>query len=1296
MIQSHGDRSTAGRRRQADRRHRQRCFRLSFEKLEERCLLATVTVTGTGDTIAEDGKVTLREAIISANNNASINVDIVPVGAYGSDTINFKIPGTGVHTISPTSALPAITDSVIIDGYTQRESSPNKNGPGLGNNAVLRIELDGTSASPGADGLTASGGSSTLRGLIVNRFSGNGIRLASNSNVVEGNLIGTDASGTVDLGNAGSGVLILNDTNSNRVGGTTPAARNVISGNNKNGVQVDLGAISHQVLGNFIGTDITGTQDLGNTGRGVIINSAFRGSSGNVIGGTVAGAGNIISGNDGEGVLLAGGTMNVNFIQGNYIGTDVTGTVAIGNGTASNPAAGIHLQSVFNTTIGGTTALARNVISGNKGPGIVLAEGNVGGPTGTLVLGNFIGTQADGTSPLGNGSHGVANGRVFHGGIVGGTAPGTGNVIAFNSGDGVNNDGDPLAVVGNSIFANGGLGIKRIFSLAAPVLTSVLSSDRNTIILGTLNSTVNTSFRIEFFANDAADPSGFGEGQTFIGTTTVMTKAAGHVQFTVNLPLGLAIGRFITATATQSGQNTSEFSLAVPRLVTDLRLGETVSGTITGPQDRYFRVEVPAATDVLLTAQFNQLQGVDILVLYREVPSPANFDLIMSNQSDLSPEILLPSTVGTYFIQVHGRPENAGRMTTFALSATTVAFDAFEVRSVSVDHGSNAGQVTTTIAGVGFTPATIFSLMAKEGTERRAATIVQQSDRNFFATFDLVGLVPGVYDVRAVDGSRSAVADDAFTVTTGIPGQFWAQLVLPGRIRNGREGVLVVEYANLGETDIPAPLLIVKTFNANVAGREFNYVKGASLPPPRPIPPRPIAQFLAISADGPAGVLPPGARSRVEIRFQDDGSQSPNFHASLDFLLLVAGLTENFDLASSKEDLRPSTVDPEAWDIIFQSLLARIGTTVGQYVMALDEAANYLSRYGIYTSDIGRLVNLYVQQADSALPGQTLHAAVDAAAPASALPLVWGRSFAPTISRRFELGILGRGWSHPWDYRLVRERDSSDVLIRTPGGTRRFTEEPDGTFSGTFSDPGQLRLQGNLFVLRETSGAVSRFDAATGLFLEIEDRNGNRVKLNYTSGNLTSLVHSNGDQFKLGYNAQGRLSQLLDHAGRATTFEYDAADEHLLRVTGPAGTTAYTYDTTDGSPMEHALTSVTRPDATQIVYAYDAQGRQTRIARDGGAEAVTFSYGSIGEVLVSDASGATSSLFFNEVGQILETRDPLGRTTRLDYDSDHRLDRVTLPLDTIALFDFDGDGNLTSLVNQTAESTARIQLRCRR
>src|SRR5215207_3486638 len=202
---------------------------------------ANFTVTNTNDA----GAGSLRQAIIDAN------------GAAGADVIDFNIPGAGPHTIQPASPLPAITDPVTIDGYTQPGASANT--LAVGNDAVLQIVLDGGGVADGVSGLVITAGSSTVSGLVINRFSNAsniisyGILLqTSGGNVVTGNFVGTDANGAADLGNfIGVG---MEGSNNNTVGGTTPAARNLISGNDSDGVVVESGSTGNAVQGNHIGT----------------------------------------------------------------------------------------------------------------------------------------------------------------------------------------------------------------------------------------------------------------------------------------------------------------------------------------------------------------------------------------------------------------------------------------------------------------------------------------------------------------------------------------------------------------------------------------------------------------------------------------------------------------------------------------------------------------------------------------------------------------------------------------------------------------------------------------------------------------------------------------------------------------------------------------------------------------------------------------------------------------------------------------------------------------------------------
>ena len=489
-------------------------------------------VTNTDDS----GTGSLRQAILNANADA------------GTQTITFDIPGAGPHTIQPLSSLPNLTDPVVIDGT----SEPDFAGAPI-------IELDGSNAGATASGLHITAGSSTVKGLVINRFNFSAIGFSgAGGNVLEGNYIGTDVSGTVALGNGGTGGMGIGfATSNNTIGGTTPAARNIISGNTF-GLLISGGA-NNLVQGNYIGTDVSGTVALPNLGEGVRVQNA----AGGLIGGTAAGAGNLISGNGSNGasgILIFSNSANYQ-VQGNYIGTDVTGTAALGN-----VASGIQVWSASNITIGGTVAGAGNLISGNGSYGV-----SIDGP-GVTVEGNIIGADAGGTLPLGNASSGVVVGSNT---IIGGQATNAGNLIAFNNQHGIYVGGTANALWSNNIHANGNLGIG--FGGATPTPNDLGDGDTgnnnlqnhpvlstafisNSTISGSLNSTASTTFRLEFFANSACDASGFGEGETFLSATDVTTDGSGNVSFSVPLPGSVALGEFITATATDPGNNTSEFS----------------------------------------------------------------------------------------------------------------------------------------------------------------------------------------------------------------------------------------------------------------------------------------------------------------------------------------------------------------------------------------------------------------------------------------------------------------------------------------------------------------------------------------------------------------------------------------------------------------------------------------------------------------------------------------------------------------------------------------------------------------
>ena len=371
----------------------------------------------------------------------------------------------------------------------------------------------------------------------------------------------------MDFGNTINGIGIIGGSG-NRIGGLSPEDRNVISGNGQFGVEIFASSMN-LVAGNLIGTDASGATGVGNS-LGVAIRSF---SNNNVLGGMAAGARNVISGNLGRGVLV-NGSSTANVIQGNYIGTDVSGTGDLGNGST-----GMVIVAAQGNTIGGTVPGAGNVISGNDAGGIII-EGPIAHEavaTANLVQGNLIGTDTTGSAPLGNSGPGVYFRFSPIDNVVGGATGAEANTIAFNAGAGVKVDsGAANAVLANSIYSNAGLGIDLGTGGVTPndagdvdsgpnnlqnypVITSALIENGDLLIQYSVDSSVGSStypLLVQFFIADADGQ----EGKTFLGSDTYATSTAKVARLSGAFALGLRPGDVIVATAPDA--NTSEFSLA--------------------------------------------------------------------------------------------------------------------------------------------------------------------------------------------------------------------------------------------------------------------------------------------------------------------------------------------------------------------------------------------------------------------------------------------------------------------------------------------------------------------------------------------------------------------------------------------------------------------------------------------------------------------------------------------------------------------------------------------------------------
>jgi len=415
--------------------------------------------------------------------------------------------GTSSNAVAGNFIGTDITGTVALDNGTQpvTDSQSNVFGGGLAISAGAsgnRIGTDGSSVDDvGERNVIAGSGNDAID------IYGAG----TDGNIVAGNFIGTDVNGTRALGVAGDGAFLAEGASYNLIGVNPDAGTavgdegNVISGNGYDGVQIASGSNGNVVAGNKIGTDGTGAAALGNTQNGVEIDS---GAASNTIGGATALAGNTISSNGSNGVWITGSGASANLVEGNRIGTDITGTVALENGQN-----GVLIDSgASSNSIGGGTADSGNLITDNGGPGVV--------------VGDFAGD----TASIGNQ---ITANRIFGN---------TGQAIDL---------GDDGVTYNNTVPRQGPDNLQSF-----PIV--VATADGRTE--GTLGgSTPSTTFRIDLFASAGYGPGGAGEAEDYLGSIDVTTDGRGQATFDVPFaaPAGLPI---ITATATDPQGNTSEVS----------------------------------------------------------------------------------------------------------------------------------------------------------------------------------------------------------------------------------------------------------------------------------------------------------------------------------------------------------------------------------------------------------------------------------------------------------------------------------------------------------------------------------------------------------------------------------------------------------------------------------------------------------------------------------------------------------------------------------------------------------------
>ena len=536
-----------------------------------------------------DGQISLREAIQATNNTPNVGgLDLIRFAIsesdpgrlyYRDDGISGSLSLVATPTVSDdliadfdpdyistpfswfriglTSTLDAITDAVIIDGYSQ--SNANVNTLAIGNDAILRVEITNATGSTGSfnmsnDGLILNQNSdgSVIQGLVINGFENTGIMVQQDANdiTIRGNFVGTDVTGTQANANVASGVFVngFNVT----VGGADPSDRNIISGNGGDGITFrSSGTIIGGLLqNNYIGVDATGLNPLGNGNFGVQLSNTI----------DVDVINNVISGNEFDGIRAEQvGSVTNSTIARNLIGVAADGTTPLGN-----EGSGIRIssQNANGIQIGGSDPTQANVIGDNAFFGIALDGTTV---SSTTILNNLIGTDAGRTLNLGNGLDGILLINGASSTQIGSGNPDQGNVITNNGGAGVSdtfgfnfNSGNSNTILGNQIFDNNGLAIDRSDGFV-PVVTNAGFDTGLLSVDVEFAGTANTEYTFEFFSHSSATPSGRGEAETFIGSMDAVTDANGVAIFQFSTAIA-TVEQFVAVTATEAFEGTSELS----------------------------------------------------------------------------------------------------------------------------------------------------------------------------------------------------------------------------------------------------------------------------------------------------------------------------------------------------------------------------------------------------------------------------------------------------------------------------------------------------------------------------------------------------------------------------------------------------------------------------------------------------------------------------------------------------------------------------------------------------------------
>ncbi|MEZ6131916.1 MAG: cadherin domain-containing protein [Planctomycetaceae bacterium] len=752
--------------------------------------------------------------------------------------------------------------------------------------------------------------------------------------------------------------------------------------------------------------------------------------------------------------------------------------------------------------------------------------------------------------------------------------------------------------------------------------------------------------------------------------------------------------------------------------LTDIVANTVYDGTFAGSgQAQMFTVNVgtPGLPLSVLLNDADTANHNELYVQFNQPPTRQTFDYGTAGSGSSQRHIIPAAPAGLWYILVYSEFTNSPP-TPFTLEANS---GIITIEDTFPPQAGSARPFELTINGVGFLTGTTVELVASDGVTivEPISTTVDSYTRLTAQFSDSVTV--DTYSVRVRNDTRSDTVDAALTVTHGGQPNLETQIIMPPALGRQAVGTVFVEYANIGDVVMPAPLLSLRSSDEDGSDHliltldETRIVENfwAASPPPG------TSESVMILGSGEQpGYLHPGERIRVPVYFlglQQPWDTSDNqiemeirYWSEDDALFYLCGVIAGsggtcerptnglaipIDWASREEELRPPNLTVEQWSAIYGNLTDGLPTT-NEYVQMLNENARYLARLGQHVTDVNRLWNFEVQQAYGYTAVPTLDSVVDASMPGPGISLQFSRSYGNSIYSRYQTGPLGYGWSVGWQTRLMRQSGGDIIeIVGQDGSARTFVKDRRSGryFSGT-GDTSTLRsLGGSVYELSSTSGTSTRF-RADGKIDFVADTNDNRVTAGYDAfGRLATLTHSSGASLTFTYNAADLISTITDSAGRITSYTYDAPNSYLQSVTTDDGkVTNYTYETSGSVQTQHALLSIERGGTTQF-FTYDTRGRLDTSFLSGGAQFVQYGYDNAGLVTVDDdiSTPGVTSLYFDANGQVAKTVDPLNNVTTNEFDESFRLKRTVSPTGESQSFTWHSSGSLASVTDELGNTT---------